>query len=65
MLMKYACGGEPVFVYGSNDDRQFKDHAKDGAVLWVLTTKPGYPPTLVARLNGIERVEDGVARSAM
>lgn len=42
---------DPLFVYGSNDDRVFAKRLKDGGVLWVIASIPGRPPELVARLD--------------
>jgi len=41
----------PAFIYGSNDDRVFLKHLKDGGVLWVISSIPGRSPELVARLK--------------
>jgi len=58
LVLKYACDGEPIFVYGSNDDRQFDRFARDGAVLWIVASHRDYPPTLVAQLKSIERIDE-------
>jgi hypothetical protein len=59
LVLKYACEGKPTFVYGSNDDRQFNRFARDGAVLWIVASHRDYPPTLVAKLNNVERIDEG------
>lgn len=41
----------PSFIYGSNDERVFVNHLKDGGMLWVISSIPGRPPELVARLK--------------
>ena len=61
LVLKYACNGLPVFAYGSNDNRQFAKYAKNGATLWVIASHRLFPPTLVAQLENIERVEKGNA----
>lgn len=58
LVLKYACEGKPSFVYGSNDDRQFDSFARDGAVLWIVASHRDYPPTLVAKLNNVERIDE-------
>ena len=58
LVLKYACDGKPTFVYGSNDDRQFDNFARDGAVLWIVASHRDYPPTLVAQLKNVERIEE-------
>ena len=47
-----------MFVYGSNDERQFDSFAKDGAVLWIVASHRDYPPTLVAQLKNVERIDE-------
>lgn len=58
LVLKYACDGKPTFVYGSNDDRQFNSFARDGAALWIVSSHRDYPPTLVAQLKNIERIDE-------
>ncbi len=57
LLLKHTHRGSQVFVYGSNDDQQFKQSARDGAQLWIVSTPPGFPPTLVARLTDVQRID--------
>lgn len=45
-------------MYGSNDDRQFDSFARDGAILWIVASHRDYPPTLVAKLNTVERIDE-------
>jgi len=59
LVLKYACGDQPTFVYGSNDKRQFDRFARDGAVLWIMASHRNYPPTLVAQLKNVERIDGG------
>ena len=42
---------EPVFLYGSNDERVFVKHLVDGGTLWVVSSIPTRPPELVACLS--------------
>lgn len=58
LVLKYACDGKPTFVYGSKDDRQFDRFARDGAVLWIMASHREYPPTLVAKLEKVERIDE-------
>ena len=58
LVLKYICEGKPTFVYGSNDDRQFDSFARDGATLWIVASHPDYPPTLVAKLSGVARIDE-------
>ena len=48
---------DPLFVYGSNDDRVFAKLLKDGGVLWIIASIPKHPPELVARLD-VEMVRE-------
>ena len=41
---------DPQFLYGSNDDRIFSEMSR-GSVLWIVSSLPARPPTLVARIN--------------
>jgi hypothetical protein len=43
-------GQYPTFLYGSNDDRVFSKMPQ-GSVLWIVSSLPAHPPTLVAKLN--------------
>lgn len=58
LILKYACDGKPTFVYGSNDDRQFDRFARDSAILWIVASHRDYPPTLVAQLKNVERIDE-------
>jgi hypothetical protein len=57
LVLKYAEDNEPIFLYGSNDDRQFEKYAKEGANLWIMASHKDYPPTLVAKLKRVKRID--------
>ena len=57
LSLKYARDGAPIFAYGSDDDRQFAEYAKDGAVLWIIASHRDHPPSLTARLAGVQRID--------
>lgn len=52
--------GEPFpFVYGSRDPNVFAEHVQGGSVLWVMGATPDpRPPSLVAKLHVVGRVDD-------
>ena len=58
LMLKYSCDGKSTLVYGSNDDRQFDHFAKEGAVLWIFASHHDYPPTLIAQLKNVERIDE-------
>lgn len=58
-LMDPGPGKAFPFVYGSRDSNVFAEYAKEGAVLWVIGATPDdRPPSLVAKLHVIGRVDD-------
>lgn len=57
-LMSPRAGKTFPFVYGSNDEKVFASMVKKGAVLWIIGATPeNRPPSLVARLNVIGRLD--------
>lgn len=57
-LMNPRIGEAFPFVYGSSDENVFAEMVKEGSVLWVICATPdGRPPSLVARLNVIGRLD--------
>jgi hypothetical protein len=57
-LMSPRTGKAFPFVYGSNDENVFAPTVKEGSVLWVIGATPDdRPPSLVARLNVIGRLD--------
>ena len=57
LSLKYARDGVPIFAYGSDDDRQFAEYAKDGTVLWIFASHRHHPPSLTARLTAVQRID--------
>lgn len=51
LALLYERDGTPAFVYRSDDDVTFAEHAKEGAVLWIIESHKDAPPSLVARLQ--------------
>ena len=62
LTLKHARDRQPVFVYGSDDDRQFAAYARNGAVLCIVASHRRHPPALVARLAGVQRIDEYHAR---
>lgn len=63
-LLNPRIGEELPFLYGSNDGNIFSKAVKKGSVLWVISATPdGQPPSLVARLVVVGRLDgpDGEA----
>lgn len=57
-LMNPRTGKAFPFVYGSNDENVFDATVKTDSVLWVISATPDdRPPSLVARLNVIGRLD--------
>lgn len=58
LVLKYVGEGKPKFVHGSDDDRQFNWYAKNGAVLWIVDSCRSCPPTLIAKLKNVRRIDE-------
>ena len=51
LALLYEEDGKPAFVYRSDDDLTFAEHARNGAVLWIIESHEDGPPSIVARLQ--------------
>ena len=48
--------GRPVYLYRSDDDHDFAEFARPGAVLWIVESHRNQPPSLAARLDVIGQI---------
>jgi hypothetical protein len=63
-LMNPPTGKAIPFVYGSNDGNVFAEMVREGSVLWVISATPDRrPPSLVAKLDVIGRLDDAAGET--